>query len=816
MLVHLLENSRHILSKFRKSSGAGNAFLQATALMLLSFLIAGCASTTSSMLKSVETVEVCLNGECGPSGRYTKDQLIGGLLMMLKANENSEAILCESDPGFKECTDDSLSWFVQGGPIPGIGSIKKPYFLQVGLDKKTLQIKFKIDQTVRWIGTPVFCQDAYAELTIAAADQITIESKVACTWTAFPNAWNIKYSVALIDFDNSIITGNYAVAGGGLLVAGAGSGSFIMRLAHSNTLLTQATDDSTRKAELIPVGQLPFQLLAAPTPTPEEVKESKPQRETDANERALWESVTKENTAEGYRQYLLRYPEGRYAGTANTNLLTIVEREAQNREMALWSKIKDSTDPNDFESYIAQYPQGLFVDLASARTQRLKAAAAEAAAIDAELALWNQVKGSTNVNEIQIYLKQYPSGQFTSVAQNRIKKLTVAVKETHDFEMEMWNKVKDSRQISEYQSFLQAFPNGIFAGIVKSRIENLIRLETQTEELAFWDKIKASLEPKDFEEYLQLYPTGQYSDHARRLIQHLTLLKAEREELELWESVKDSKNPADFDIYFTKYPQGRFTGIARERRKSAALAKSMAAIDFGRYYALVIGNNDYKHLKPLTTAINDAKAVGSLLKQAYSFEVIDLINANRKQIIDSLSHFRRTLTPRDNLLIYYAGHGWLDKDAGRGYWLPVDSERDSPANWISTGDISDSLKAMSAKHVMVVADSCYSGTLARSVKISIPSSEYFRRIINKRARLVLTSGGLEPVLDDGSYGHSVFAKAFLDALEKNQAVLEGTRLFNELRSSVILNAPQTPEYSDILYTGHEGGDFLFVRQKVED
>jgi hypothetical protein len=115
----------------------------------------------------------------------------------------------------------------------------------------------------------------------------------------------------------------------------------------------------------------------------------------------------------------------------------------------------------------------------------------------------------------------------------------------------------------------------------------------------------------------------------------------------------------------------------------------------------------------------------------------------------------------------------------------------------------------------VVADSCYSGTLARSVKVSIPSSEYFRRIVNKRARVVLTSGGLEPVLDDGSYGHSVFAKAFLDELEKNQGVLEGTRLFNELRRSVILNAPQTPEYSDILYTGHEGGDFLFVRHHSE-
>jgi hypothetical protein len=151
------------------------------------------------------------------------------------------------------------------------------------------------------------------------------------------------------------------------------------------------------------------------------------------------------------------------------------------------------------------------------------------------------------------------------------------------------------------------------------------------------------------------------------------------------------------------------------------------------------------------------------------------------------------------LLIYFAG---------RGYWLPVDAERDSSANWISTGAISDFLKAMAAKHVIVVADSCYSGTLSRAVKLTVPSSEYLRRIAGKRARVALTSGGVEPVLDDGRRGHSVFAAAFLEALEENTGVLEGTRLFNQIRQPVILNAPQTPEYSDIQFTGHEGGDFL--------
>jgi len=802
---------RHMPIIDRDHPVASTALWRVLVLIISSLLTAGCASTTSSILKNVESVQVCVNGKCGPaSGRFTRDQLIGGLLVMLKSNENSEAVLCSSDENSRECKSEMIRWFVQGGPIPGSASFKKPYLIQVGLDKKTSQIKFKMDATVRWIGTPVFCQDAYTEITVSSTDQIVIESKFACTWTLFPHAWNMKYSVGFIDFDNSIIAGNYAVSGGGLLTVGRGSGSFIMRFARKNTLVALATGDRAKEAVLIPVGQLPPQILAAAVPTPEEVKESK--GGPGLAERTLWESVSKENRADGYRQYLSRYPEGRFTSTAKANLQAIEEREAQNRELALWSKIKDSTDPNDFESYIAQYPKGLFVDRASLRVQRLKAATTKAAAMDAELALWDQVKGSTDVPEIQVYAKRYPSGQFASIARNRIKKLTAASKETHDLEMEMWNKVKDSRKISDFQNFLQTFPNGIFAGIAKSRIENLISLEAQTEEMAFWNSIKDSSDPKDFDEYLRRYPTGQYADHSRRLSQYLASLKAEREEMELWESVKDSKNPDDFDVYLTKYPEGRFTKVARDQQKSAALAKSMSEIDFGHYYALIIGNSDYQHLKNLATAINDANAVGSLLEQAYGFEVTCLTNASRKQIIDALSRCRHTLTKKDNLLIYFAGHGWLDKEAGRGYWLPVDSERDSPANWISTGDISDMLKAMSAKHVMVVADSCYSGTLTRSIKLSIRTSEYFCRMANKRTRVALSSGGLEPVLDDGGYGHSVFAKAFLEVLEKNSGIIEGTRLFNQLRRPVILNAPQTPEYADILYAGHEGGDFLFVRK----
>ena len=76
------------------------------------------------------------------------------------------------------------------------------------------------------------------------------------------------------------------------------------------------------------------------------------------------------------------------------------------------------------------------------------------------------------------------------------------------------------------------------------------------------------------------------------------------------------------------------------------------------------------------------------------------------------------LTPRDNLLIYYAGHGWLDIDADQGYWLPVNATRESQIEWISNNAITSEIRAIQAKHIIVVADSCYSGKLSRGLHIT--------------------------------------------------------------------------------------------------
>lgn len=249
------------------------------------------------------------------------------------------------------------------------------------------------------------------------------------------------------------------------------------------------------------------------------------------------------------------------------------------------------------------------------------------------------------------------------------------------------------------------------------------------------------------------------------------------------------------------------------RPRADSLAGSIAGIDFGNYHALVVGNDKYANMPHLETAVSDAQAVARLLETGYGFDVTLLTNTTRSQMLSTLARMRRSLGTEDNLLLYYAGHGWFDERAGRGYWFPVDADKEDPSNWVSNVDVTDTLKAMDAKHIMIVADSCYSGTLTRGLKIPDRRRDYLRRMSSKRARVVMSSGGLEPVTDSGGGNHSVFASAFLGALEENTGVLDGTELFGRIRRPVMLGADQTPEYGDIRRAGHDGGDFLFVRNR---
>ena len=79
----------------------------------------------------------------------------------------------------------------------------------------------------------------------------------------------------------------------------------------------------------------------------------------------------------------------------------------------------------------------------------------------------------------------------------------------------------------------------------------------------------------------------------------------------------------------------------------------------------------------------------------------------------------------------------------------------------------------------------------------------------KKTRIVLTSGGNEPVVDTDGGKHSYFANKFIDVLKNNNDVIQSVSLFQQVNEYVVNNAGQTPNRTVIFGTGDDGGDFLF-------
>lgn len=232
-----------------------------------------------------------------------------------------------------------------------------------------------------------------------------------------------------------------------------------------------------------------------------------------------------------------------------------------------------------------------------------------------------------------------------------------------------------------------------------------------------------------------------------------------------------------------------------------------------RKVAIVIGINQYgdKRIPQLDTAVPDADAVARQLETSMGYETRVLRNATKSDIVAALQNVARELDPNDSLVVYYAGHGYMravPKGPAQGYWIPSDGSVSSPANWMSNADVSKLLANIPAKQVMLVSDSCYSGAFSREQKVS--ASGDASAILAKRSVTVMSSGGEEPVSDEGVEGHSIFAWSLMQSMKKVGQVEPGSRVFDATREQVTAAYPQVPQYGAAVSAGHaQGGDYLF-------
>lgn len=264
-------------------------------------------------------------------------------------------------------------------------------------------------------------------------------------------------------------------------------------------------------------------------------------------------------------------------------------------------------------------------------------------------------------------------------------------------------------------------------------------------------------------------------------------------------------------------PQYRGSG---DPLKGLNVSKAEEDLKMGDYYALLIGIDKYEgDWSTLENAVGDASAMEQLLKSKYVFNKVKTLyneQATRVNIINEMLWLVENVKPEDNVFIYYSGHGEFEKSLNKGYWVPVDSKTASITNYISNSDIQTYLAGIKSSHTLLVSDACFSGDIFRGKTISVPfedSDRYYKQVHNLKSRQAITSGGVEPVMDGGSEGHSVFAYYLLQSLRNNDSkYFDAGQLYEKIKIPVTNNSEQSPKFSPIKSAGDEGGQFIFIKR----
>jgi hypothetical protein len=245
---------------------------------------------------------------------------------------------------------------------------------------------------------------------------------------------------------------------------------------------------------------------------------------------------------------------------------------------------------------------------------------------------------------------------------------------------------------------------------------------------------------------------------------------------------------------------------------SYSLASQM--LNAGKYYALIIAVEQYEDPKisDLEHSVDDATALYNILVKYYTFEKENakmLVNPKFEDIVIELDRLNKVVTDNDNLLIFFAGHGIWSEQSKVGYWLPSDARESNTANWFRNSTLRDYIGGIRSKHTLLIADACFSGSIFKSRSAFANAPSAIEKVYDLPSRKAMTSGSLSEVPDK-----SIFLEYLIKRLNENEKpYLTSEELFYSMKTAVINNSPTIPQFGEILNTGDEGGDFIFIKKR---
>ncbi len=260
-----------------------------------------------------------------------------------------------------------------------------------------------------------------------------------------------------------------------------------------------------------------------------------------------------------------------------------------------------------------------------------------------------------------------------------------------------------------------------------------------------------------------------------------------------------------------------------ERSLGSRINKPLPSYKFGNNHLLLIGINEYENFPALKNAVKDVLDFKQVLLNQYSYiqdeqdqkylTILTNQEANRVNIINAFQKINCEAKEEDKVLIYFSGHGDVDERRTSGFWVPVDAKPDVEASLIFNSTVLEYLNRILAKHIFLISDACFSGTLlTRSTRMN--REENIDKLELRKSRWILCSGRDDQVVGDGQPGqNSPFATQILRHLRENEdGKLRVMTLIDRVIENVAYNYKQEPDGSPLYGVGHDGGQFIFYKK----
>ena len=250
---------------------------------------------------------------------------------------------------------------------------------------------------------------------------------------------------------------------------------------------------------------------------------------------------------------------------------------------------------------------------------------------------------------------------------------------------------------------------------------------------------------------------------------------------------------------------------------------------YNSVHALCIGIDRYSSpgVTELKWSEKDAQEMAKLFDQHYGFQVKTLLGkqATRAAILESLRSYTNRLGPDDALLVFFAGHGEtvpVGSFERTGYLIPFDAQvtlgdTANAEQWtreaLDMRELAKLARMTEARHVLVIADVCYSGFFRR--RSGITQRADLQRLLRCRSRMVITAGTEEEeALESEELQHGVFTHALLRQLSQNIPT-SVTEVFLSVRQGVAARTNQRmmPQLTEMEV---ENGEFVFIPSAVKD